>query len=71
MNALFDTLGTTTDPDARLDLIHQIQRHGFEDMSIIPCCERSLLAGSRIGMDHVTTYRGGSEFIVNPLSSMQ
>ena len=71
MTALIDSLGTITDPDARVEVFNQIQRLGYEDMSIVPCCERSLLAGSRIGTDHVTTYRGGSEFIVVPVSSME
>ena len=71
MQALFKELSTTIDQTAREDLLKQIQTRGYEVQSIIPCCERSVMGGSRIGQDLIRTFTGGSQFLVVPLADVQ
>ena len=71
MKRLFDELGQTVDRAARDELIQQIQYRGYEVQSIIPCCERSVMGGSRIGQNAVRTVTGASHFIVVPLADVE
>ena len=71
MKRLFDELGQTVDQGAREDLIRQIQYRGYEVQSIIPCCERSVMGGSRVGQNAVRTVTGASHFIVVPLADVE
>ena len=69
MNALFDDLNATVDQSARDELVKKIQVRGYEVQSIIPCCERSGMAGTRIGMKAISTQKGASAFVVNTLAA--
>ena len=71
MASLFDELGQTVDRAARDELIRQIQYRGYEVQSIIPCCERSVMGGSRVGQNAVRTVTGASHFIVVPLADVE
>ena len=70
MQRMFDELSQTVDRDARDELIRQIQYRGYEVQSIIPCCERSVMGGSRIGQNAVRTVTGASAFIVVPMADV-
>ena len=69
MNALFDELNATVDEGAREQLLKDIQTLGYELQTIIPCCERSGMAGTRIGTNAISTQKGASAFVVNTLAA--
>ena len=69
MNALFDELNATVEQGARDQIMKDIQVLGYELQTIIPCCERSGMAGTRIGTNAISTQKGASAFVVNTLAA--
>lgn len=67
MIELFDLAAVELDPSRRLELIHEIQRLGYENFSYIPLNERVELSGSRVPEEALLSVSGKNFLVVGTM----
>ncbi len=70
MDALFASLATEIDPEARLEIFYQIQELAYEDLPFIPISERVVLSGSRLPPEILNAVSPGEYLYVATVESM-